>query len=172
MSEEIKKYIRNVPNFPKKGILFRDITPALLAPECFKEICDILRERTEARRIDKLAAIESRGFVFAGALSYVMKKGLILLRKPGKLPWNTIKESYSLEYGEASLEMHTDAVKEGEKVIIIDDLLATGGTAKAAARLIERAGGIVEEIDFVIELTDLNGRRLLDDYNIFSILKY
>ena len=172
MSEEIKDFIRNIPDFPKKGILFRDITPALLSPECFRKICDILSERIEKKQIDKLAAIESRGFIFAGALSYKLNKGIIMLRKPGKLPWKTIRESYILEYGEASLEMHTDSVREGERIAIIDDLLATGGTASAAARLIEKLGGIVEEIDFVIELSELNGRKLLDGYDVFSIVKY
>ncbi len=172
MSDDLKKFIRDVPDFPKKGILFRDITPALLNPEAFRKICEILHERLKDREIDKIAAIESRGFVFASVLSYLEGKGLILLRKPGKLPWKTLTEKYELEYGEAALEIHEDAVSEGERVVIIDDLLATGGTAGAAARLIEKAGGVVEEVDFVIELTELKGRERIKDYNIFTILKY
>lgn len=172
MSEQLKKFIRDVPDFPKKGILFRDITPALLNPEAFGKICSILHERYRDRGVEKIAAIESRGFVFASVLAYLEQRGLILLRKPGKLPWKTIRENYELEYGEAALEIHEDAVSRGERVVIIDDLLATGGTAQAAARLIEKAGGIVEEIAFVIELTDLKGKEKIKGYNVFSILKY
>jgi adenine phosphoribosyltransferase len=122
--------------------------------------------------IDKVAAVESRGFIFASVLAYTMRIGFVPLRKPGKLPWKTIQEKYSLEYGEAAIEMHIDAVSPGERILILDDLLATGGTAAAAARLIERQGGIVEELVFLIELAALNGRENLKGRRIFSLMMY
>jgi len=172
MTEDLKKWIRDVPDFPQKGILFRDITPALLKPMVFRRICDSLCERYRARDFEKIAAVESRGFFFASVLAYRLEKGLIPLRKPGKLPWDTIIETYSLEYGEASIEMHSDAVSKGDTVLIIDDLLATGGTAAAAARIIERQGGEIEELGFVIELTDLRGREKLNEWPVYSLLAY
>ncbi len=172
MTEDLKKWIRDVPDFPQKGILFRDITPALLKPMIFRHICDSLYERYRVRDFEKIAAVESRGFFFASVLAYRCKKGLIPLRKPGKLPWDTIVETYSLEYGEAAIEMHSDAVSKGDTVLIIDDLLATGGTAAAAARIIERQGGGIEELGFVIELTDLRGREKLNEWPVYSLLAY
>lgn len=172
MRDELKDWIRSVPDFPKEGILFRDITPALLEPNAFSMICNLLIERYEGREFDKIAAIESRGFIFASVLAYKLGKGLVPLRKPGKLPWKTISETYALEYGEATLEMHTDAVNSGERVLIVDDLLATGGTAAATARLIERQGGIVEEIAFVIELSELEGRNKLKGTPVFSLMSF
>ncbi len=172
MRNDLKAWIRSVPDFPKEGILFRDITPALLEPSAFSTICDLLAERYEKREFEKIAAIESRGFIFASVLAYKLGKGLILLRKPGKLPWKKITEIYALEYGEATLEMHIDAVGSGERVLIVDDLLATGGTAAATVRLIERQGGIVEEIVFVIELEALGGRDKLEGKPVFSLLAF
>ena len=172
MSESLKAFIREIPDFPKRGVLFRDITPALLEPKIFKELCDGLFERYAGRRIDKIAAVESRGFIFASVLAYQMGRGFVPMRKPGKLPWKTISEKYSLEYGEAAIEMHIDAVKKGERILILDDLLATGGTAAAAARLIERQGAVVEELAFLIELVSLKGRDLLKGRKIYSIMQF
>jgi adenine phosphoribosyltransferase len=172
MTESLKAFIREIPDFPKQGVVFRDITPALLEPKIFREMCDGLFARYSGRHIDKIAAVESRGFIFASVLAYKMDIGFVPMRKPGKLPWKTIREKYSLEYGEAAIEMHIDAVKKGERILILDDLLATGGTAAAAARLIERQGAIVEELAFLIELTGLKGRDALKGRKIYSIMKY
>jgi adenine phosphoribosyltransferase len=172
MDRDISSWIRDVPDFPKKGILFRDITPALLDPVPFNSICDTLVERYRERNIDKVAGIEARGFFFASVLAYRLGKGLIPLRKPGKLPWKTVSRSYKLEYGEATVEMHEDSISKGERILLVDDLIATGGTAAAAAELIESMGGILEEIAFVIELSDLNGRQKLGKRPIFSLLTY
>ena len=172
MHEELKTYIRNIPDFPKKGILFRDITPILLEPRAFRQVSDILFERYRERAIDKVVAIESRGFIFGSILAIRLGIGFVPLRKPGKLPWRTVSETYSLEYGEAALEMHIDAVEKGERVVIIDDLLATGGTAAAAASLVERQGGIIEELAFVIELADLGGVEKLGERPIFTLLSF
>jgi len=172
MKESIKRFIREIPDFPKLGIVFRDITPALLEPRVFRQICDQLYERYKDRAIDKVAAVESRGFIFASVLAYKRGIGFVPMRKPGKLPWKTIFEKYSLEYGETAIEMHIDAVSKGERILILDDLLATGGTAAAAARLIERQGGIVEELAFLIELGDLKGRDALKGRNIYSLLRF
>lgn len=172
MNEPLKNFIREIPDFPKRGILFRDITPALLDPKAFARICDELHAHCMSMPIDKVAAVESRGFIFASVLAYKMGIGFVPLRKPGKLPWKTIQERYSLEYGEAAIEMHLDAVTAGERILILDDLLATGGTSAAATRLIERAGGIVEELVFLIELAALNGRENLKDRRIFSLITY
>ncbi len=172
MNPDIRKWIRDIPDFPEKGILFRDITPALLDPIAFKSICDSLVERYQDRKIDKIAGIEARGFFFASVLAYKLGKGMIPLRKPGKLPWKTVSRSYSLEYGSAALEMHEDAVSENERILLIDDLLATGGTAAAAAELIESRGGVIEEITFLIELSDLSGKEKLGGRPSFSLLTY
>jgi adenine phosphoribosyltransferase len=172
MNESIKKYIREIPDFPTSGILFRDITPALLDPKAFATICDELYAHCRNMPVAKVAAVESRGFIFASVLAYRMGIGFIPLRKPGKLPWKTIQEKYSLEYGEAAIEMHLDAVSKGERILILDDLLATGGTAAAAARLVERQGGIVEELVFVIELSALNGRESLEKRRVSSLMVY
>ncbi|MCK4236655.1 MAG: adenine phosphoribosyltransferase [Candidatus Krumholzibacteria bacterium] len=172
MNEELKKWIRSVPDFPRNGILFRDITPALLDPRIFGQICDILYERYEGKDIDKIAGIESRGFIFASTLAYRLHRGLIPLRKQGKLPWKKITEKYDLEYGEAALEMHIDSISPGERVLIIDDLLATGGTAAAAANLVKRQGGSVVEIAFILELEYLLGRDKIEDIPVFSLLSF
>ncbi len=172
MEQDISRWIRDIPDFPEKGILFRDITPALLDPVPFKSICDTLTARYQGKNIDKIAGIEARGFFFASVLAYNLGIGMIPLRKPGKLPWKTISRSYSLEYGEATVEMHEDAVSKGERILLVDDLLATGGTAAAAASLIESRGGVIEEIAFVIELSDLGGREKLGERPVFSLLTY
>jgi adenine phosphoribosyltransferase len=172
MSDEIKKVIRNIADFPIKGVLYRDITPLLLSPDIFREVCDKIYDRYSGRKIDKIAAIESRGFIFASVLAYKLKKGLILIRKEGKLPAEKINKSYSLEYGKESLEMHVDSVKKGDRVLIIDDLLATGGTVEASCKMVEELGGKVEELCFLVELTGLNGRKRLDGKSVFSLVSY
>ncbi len=172
MNDEIKKSIREIPDFPKEGILFRDITPALLDSRIFNGICDRLVDRYRKMEIDKIAGIEARGFFFSSVLAYRLGKGLIPIRKPGKLPWKTVSERYTLEYGATEIEMHADAVSKGERILIVDDLLATGGTARAAANLIERQGGIVEELCFIIELSELKGRDALGNRPVFVMLSY
>jgi len=172
MIVDLKKRIRNVPDFPKAGILFRDITPLLLDPEVFSLVNDLFYERYANLEFDKIASIESRGFIFGSTLAYRTGKGFIPLRKPGKLPWKTVEEHYTLEYGKASLEMHADAVVRGERVLIVDDLLATGGTAAAAAHLVERQGGVVAEISFLVELSELEGRRRLERWPIHSFIVF
>ncbi|MBU8921154.1 MAG: adenine phosphoribosyltransferase [Bacteroidales bacterium] len=172
MLDDILKRIREIPDFPRKGILFRDITPALLDPLTFRMISEEMTERYRDAQFDKIAGIESRGFFFASVLALNLSKGLIPLRKPGKLPWTTVSEDYSLEYGTSGLEMHVDAVKDGEKVLIVDDLLATGGTAAAAARLIEKQGGEVAELFFVLELKELNGARQLGGRPYSSLIEF
>jgi len=170
--KELKKLIRDVPDFPKKGIIFKDITTLIKDKNGFKRSIDLLKENIKHLNFEKFVAIESRGYIFGAALAYLMNKGLVIVRKPGKLPAETIREEYSLEYGKNIIEIHKDAIDEGEKVIIIDDLLATGGTALATARLVERLGGKVAGMLFLIELDFLKGREKLKGYDIFSIIHY
>lgn len=169
---DLKKTIRAVPDFPKKGIIFRDITTLMQDPQAFKKSCDILYERYKDANIDKIAGIDARGFVFGAVLAYKLNKGFIPVRKKGKLPHDIITEKYKLEYGESELEMHRDSVRKGEKIVIIDDLIATGGTVKATANMIEQLGGEVVECAFVVELPELNGRKILDKYKVYSILNF
>jgi adenine phosphoribosyltransferase len=169
---DLKTYIRDIPDFPKRGILFRDITPLLANAEAFNHTIDTICSRYEGRRIDKVVAIESRGFVFAAPVACRLRAGLVPLRKPGKLPYETISESYALEYGEAALEVHKDAIAKGDRILLLDDLLATGGTAAAAAALVTKLGGEVVEMCFVIELKPLGGREKLSGTPIFSLLCY
>lgn len=168
----LKEKIRNIPDFPQPGILFRDITTLLRDPEAFKYVIDTLTERFKSSKIDFVAAIEARGYMLGAPLAYNLGAGFIPVRKPGKLPWNTIKEEYALEYGKNTLELHTDAVAKGEKVLIVDDLIATGGSSLATKNLIERIGGEVAGFAFVVELTELNGRELLKGYDLFSLVQY
>ena len=172
MSELIRKRIREVPDFPKKGILFRDLTPVLADPKAFKECIDQFAERYRHRGVGKIVAIESRGFLFAAPVADRLGVGLTIVRKPGKLPWEKDKESYALEYGTDSLEMHTDGITRGERVIVVDDLLATGGTAAAVGRLVARRGGEIYEYAFVVELTDLKGKERLGNGKVFSLVQY
>ncbi len=165
---KLKKAVRDVPDFPKAGILFKDITPILKDPALFKSAVDLFVRRHRDKGITKVAAIDARGFLFGAAIAYKLKAGVVPIRKKGKLPYSCHEESYDLEYGSATLAVHTDAFTAGDKVLLMDDLLATGGTALASARLIERAGGKVEEIDFLIELSFLNGRQKLAGYPIFA----
>lgn len=170
--EELKKYIRNVPDFPKQGIVFRDITTLLLNGQAFHSTVNLFLEELKSKKFDKIAAIESRGFVLGGALAHVLEKGLILVRKPGKLPAETLMEEYQLEYGTDALEIHKDAVKKGDKVVIIDDLLATGGTAISTCRLIEKLGGEIACVAFLIELSFLKGREKLQGYPVHVFINY
>jgi adenine phosphoribosyltransferase len=170
--DSLKQKIRDIPGYPKPGIVFRDITTLLRDRGAFREVHDILIDRYRDRPIDVIAAVEARGFIFGGALANALKIGFVPIRKPGKLPAETLSESYALEYGEDTLEMHKDAIAPGEQVLIVDDLLATGGTFGAAAKLIEKAQGKVFGIACVVELSFLKGRELLGDYDVFSILQY
>ena len=171
MYENVAKAIRNVPDFPKKGILFKDVTTAIKRPEIYKEIIDFFINNFKETDFDYIAAIESRGFFLAGAVAYAMNKGLILIRKPGKLPAKTISAEYELEYGTDKLEIHADAIEKGKKVIIMDDLLATGGTLGAAIELVEKLGGIVQKAAFLIELKALKGReKISKNIEVVSML--
>ncbi len=172
MDSDLKKYIRNVPDFPKKGIIFRDITTLLKNPIALKEAIQQLYELTKGLKIDKVVGIESRGFIFGAMLAERLNAGFVLLRKPGKLPAETEKEFYDLEYGRDSIEIHKDAISPGDKVLIHDDLLATGGTAKAAIKLVEKLGGEVVQVLFLIELSFLKGREKLKGYNVKSLIDY
>lgn len=169
---EIEKYIRNIADFPKEGIQFKDITPLLASSEateaCLQKFIDML----EGQKIDKVVAIEARGFFFGTLLAQRLNVGFIPIRKPGKLPYKILKESYDLEYGTDTLEIHEDAIKKGDRVLLHDDVLATGGTAKAACNLIERLGGEVVQCNFLIELEFLNGIKKLPNQNVRSLLKY
>ena len=170
--EQLKQKIRNVPDFPKEGIVFRDITTLLKDPQAYKAVIDHLVDLYENSSIDAIIGIESRGFIFGGALADRLGVGFIPARKPGKLPAETISESYSLEYGKATLEIHKDAVTKGMKILIIDDLLATGGTLEATCKLVERLEGEVAGIWVMIELSFLNGVSRLSKYPYYSLVQY
>jgi adenine phosphoribosyltransferase len=169
---DLKKYIRSIPDFPRKGVLFRDITPLLSDPKVFRSAIEIFCNKYKTTKIDKILSVESRGFIFGSVLAYRIGASFIPVRKPKKLPSKVIREEYQLEYGTDALEIHTDAITEGDNVLIVDDLLATGGTALATCRLAERLGGRIAGTAFLIELTFLNGREKLARYEVFSILKY
>ena len=167
-----KSTIADVPDFPKPGIIFKDITPMLTDARAFAEVLDTLAERYRGRGITHFAGIESRGFIFAAPLAKLLGAGLILIRKPGKLPRATYSESYELEYGTDTLEIHRDAAGAGDKVVILDDLIATGGTAAAAVALVQQTGASVEELSAVIELTFLNGRTKLGETSCHALIQY
>ena len=169
---EIKAAIRDIPNFPKPGIVFKDITPLLSNGRLFAKTIDILADRYRMQRIDTVLGVESRGFIIGAALAYQLRAGFCIVRKPGKLPYETHRASYKLEYGSDSLEIHVDALPAHARVVIADDLLATGGTAAATAELVTRLGGTVVECAFVIELAFLKGRDKLKPHGVFSILQY
>ena len=172
MSTELKKHIRNIQDFPKKGIVFRDITTLLKNPTALSQAFDELYDSTKELMVDKVVGIESRGFIFGAMLAQKLNAGFVPVRKPGKLPAETEKEFYDLEYGKDSIEIHKDAIRSGEKVLIHDDLLATGGTAKAAINLVEKLGGDVVQVLFLVELSFLNGREKLKGYNVKSLVDY
>ncbi len=167
---DLKLFIRDIPDFPKPGILFKDITPLLKNPQAFSETLRLLSKSAEGLNITAIVGIESRGFIFGAGVSHELGVGFIPIRKPGKLPAETISESYSLEYGTDTIEIHKDAVGSGDRVLLIDDLLATGGTVQAAAKLIEKTGAVIPQIAFVIELGFLHGRDKIPGYNITSLM--
>jgi len=169
-AQELEKRIRLVPDFPKKGILFLDVTTVFNDAEAFKSIIDTLVEKYGKEKIDHVAGVEARGLVIAGALAYRLGCGMTMVRKPGKLPWETISESYSLEYGTNEVQMHKDAFKPGDRVLLVDDLLATGGTMKAAINLTERLGAKVVGVAFVVELQFLHGAEKLAGYDMYSMI--
>lgn len=168
----VKKLVRDVPDFPKEGIIFKDITPILQHPEAFKCVVDKMTEEFSKAKIDVVVGIESRGFIFSPLIAYRLGAGFVPVRKKGKLPYKTEQIGYALEYGEAILEIHQDAVVRGARVAIVDDLLATGGTAHAAAHLVEKLGGKVEKLGFLIELDFLKGREKLKPHPVFSLIQY
>ena len=170
--DDLKQYIRNIPDFPKKGILFRDITTLLSNSEKFKEVIDELVKRYSGKGIDAVVAVESRGFIFGGALAERIGAGVVPVRKKGKLPHKTLSATYSLEYGEDMLQIHEDALQAGAKVLLVDDLLATGGTMGAAIELVKKLKTEIIESAFVIELTDLKGRANLKGIPVYSMVKY
>lgn len=170
--DAIKAAIRDVPDFPKPGIVFKDITPILADPKLFNATVDLLAEQWADKEVDKVAAIDARGFIFGAGIAHKLGVGLIPIRKKGKLPYKTFEESYELEYGTATLCIHEDACENGKRIALIDDLLATGGTAAASASLIEQAGGQVLGIQFLIELSFLNGRAKLEGHDIFASIVF
>ena len=171
---DLKKYIRSIPDYPKKGILFRDITTLIKDPDAFNSTIEKIKEIAQKVEFDKISAIESRGFIFASAVSYLSKKPLVLLRKKNKLPAERHSVDFTLEYVEATIEVHKDSISKNEKILIVDDLIATGGTANAAAKLVEMSGGKVAGFIFVINLFDLDGEKTLRDkgYFVESIMKF
>ena len=169
---DYKSFIREVPDFPKPGILFYDITTLLKDPHCLRSIIDDLIKKYESAGITKVVGIESRGFILASPLAYHLNAGLVPVRKPGKLPADAIEVQYDLEYGSNSLSIHRDAIQEGERVLILDDLLATGGTAAATVQLIRQLGGDIAGVGFLVELDGLAGRKKLDGYAVHSLIHY
>jgi adenine phosphoribosyltransferase len=169
---DLAKYIRDIPDFPKAGIVFKDITPLLAEPAAFQEAIRLLHEHYQDQMIDAVAAAEARGFLFAAPLAMLMNKPLIPLRKPGKLPYRTYSLKYDLEYGSAELHVHIDGIAPNARVLLVDDLLATGGTMKAGCQLVEKAGGVVAACAFLVELKFLKGREQLRGFDVFSLIQY
>lgn len=169
---DLKQYIRSIKDFPKPGIMFRDITTLLKEPEAIKKTLELLYQSVKDKEINKVVGIESRGFIFGGMLAEKLNCGFVPVRKPNKLPAPKISETYFLEYGEDKIEIHKDAIQHGDRVLLHDDLLATGGTMEAACKLIEKLGGSVVHISFLIELSFLNGRNKLSNYNVESLIVY
>jgi adenine phosphoribosyltransferase len=172
LAAHLKQLIREVPDFPKAGILFYDITTLLKDHEGLRSVIDGLKDRYKGMGVDVVLGIEARGFIFAPALAYALSAGFVPVRKPKKLPAECARVTYDLEYGSDTLEIHKDAIPAGSRVLIVDDLLATGGTAKATCQLVESLGGTVTGLAFVVELTFLGGRQKLENYNVFSLLQY
>jgi adenine phosphoribosyltransferase len=169
---DLKSHIRDIPDFPSPGILFRDITPLLGTPEAFKYVIDSMMDHYSAEEFDCIVGIESRGFLLGAPIAYLMQKPLVLVRKQGKLPYDTLSVEYSLEYGSNIMEIQVGDIEEGSRVLVVDDLLATGGTLQAAAELVENCGGTVVGIGLVIELNGLGGRDLLGNYDLYSLVQY
>ncbi len=169
---DLESTIRSIPDFPIEGVLFRDVTTLIKNPEAYHELIELLAASVRDRKVDLVVGPEARGFVIGSALAYALGAGFVLARKPGKLPYKTIRHEYALEYGTDSLEIHVDAVQPGQRVIVVDDLLATGGTALATIRLVEQAGGEVVAARFAIELSELGGRKLLSGYDVEAAIVY
>ncbi|CAN0602305.1 unnamed protein product, partial [Ectocarpus sp. 12 AP-2014] len=169
---DFKSFIRDVPNFPKDGIIFKDITPLLQSPEMLNKTTEALVQLVNGQKIDKVVGMESRGFIFGPLLASKLNAGFVPIRKPGKLPSTTLSETYDLEYGKDTLEIHTDSIQKGDMVLIHDDVLATGGTASAACKLVEKLGGTIVQCNFLIELTFLEGISKIKEYQAKSLLKY
>jgi adenine phosphoribosyltransferase len=170
--DNLKALIRDVPDFPEPGIVFKDIMPLLGEPAALAQTVDLLAEWIEPRRPDMIVGAEARGFILGAALAYKLGCGFVAARRPGKLPWKTVSATYALEYGENALELHADAIRDGERVLVHDDLLATGGTASAICSLVEQLGGQIVGVAFAIELTFLDGRKQLGDYDVRSLITY
>lgn len=169
---KIENYIRDIKDFPKEGIIYKDITPLLQDPGATRQALEAFLARLEGERIDKVVGIESRGFFFATLLAQELNAGFVPVRKPGKLPYETFQESYSLEYGKDTLEVHRDAIKKGEKVLLHDDVLATGGTAAAACKLVEKLGGEIVQCNFLMDLDFLKGKEKISSYKVVSLVSY
>ncbi len=172
LTRSIKKKIRTIPNWPKEGIMFRDITTLLQDPEGFRETIDILYERYKDEKVDKVIGIESRGFIFGAPVAYLLNCGFVPIRKPGKLPAECESEEYTLEYGKDKIEIHKDSIEKGDRVLIIDDLIATAGTASAARKLVKKLGGEIVECAFIVELIDLRGRDKLKGERVYSLVEF
>lgn len=170
--KKVEDYVRTVPNFPEEGVMFRDITTVLKDPDGFHLAIDELKKKVEGLDFDLFVGMESRGFIFGAPLAYEMGKGLVLIRKKGKLPCETVSRDYDLEYGTATIEMHKDSIQPGQKVVMVDDLIATGGTAKAGIDLVEELGGEVVKVLFLMELKGLHGRDQLKGYEVDSVISY
>ena len=170
--KKLEDYVKSIPDFPEKGIIFRDITTVLQDPDGFKLAIDELLKLLEGVEYDAVVGAESRGFIFGAPIAYEKGKSFVLVRKKGKLPRETIEKEYELEYGKATLEIHTDAIKKGQKVVVVDDLMATGGTIKATIDLVEALGGEVVKVIFLMELAGLNGREKLADYDVDAVITY
>jgi adenine phosphoribosyltransferase len=169
---DLKATIRSITDWPIKGVIFRDLTTLMQDPDAFRESCDVLYERYKDQSIDKIVGIDARGFVFGAVLAYKLGIGFVPVRKKGKLPYKTIEETYSLEYGEDTLEIHEDALDKGDKVIVVDDLIATGGTVGATVSLVEKLGAQILECAFIVELPDLKGRDKIKNCKVFSITEF
>lgn len=169
---DLKLKVRSIPDWPRKGVIFRDVTPVLEDKKLFRFLIDKLARFCRNKEIDKIVGIDARGFILASALAYKLKTGLAIVRKKGKLPWSTVRKNYKLEYAVEALEMHKDAIKPGEKILLCDDVLATGGTMKATVDLVKQLGGKIVDILFFIELKDLQGRKKLKGYQVKSLIKF
>ena len=169
---ELKDMVRSIPDFPKQGILFRDVTTLLKDKQGFAQAIRHLADEFAGAKVDKVVCVEARGFILGGAVAYALGCGVVVVRKPGKLPSETVSQTYQLEYGTDKVEMHKDALQQGDRVLLVDDLLATGGTARAAADLVEKLGATIVACEFLIELVDLKGRDQLAKYQVFSVIKY
>lgn len=169
---DLKESIRSIPGWPIEGVIFRDISTLMKDPEALRQSCDVLYERYKDQKVDKVVGIDARGFVFGAVLAYKLGVGFIPVRKKGKLPAKTIEESYNLEYGSGTLEIHEDGIEKGERVVIVDDLIATGGTVGATVQLVRKLGGNILECAFLIELPDLKGRQQVEDCKVFAMMEF